>query len=289
MTAAAPTSAPMVRRVRFDWDAVDSTAWHHELPEFGAGANAVSLLMPHAEPFVIDAVRYFDDGTHEDRTAWMDQEAAHHGVHARFNRRLTAASRTARVLDRIGRWMFGRLGRRSPEFALAFAAAFEIVAFCSARWAESGLRRFFGGADPEAATIFLWHLAEEIEHKGIVHDLMADIPDARRQYRVAVFVACVVLLGFTAVGGVLLFASSGRRALNPLRWARLVGWGVSFAFVVLPVIGQSLGNDFHPDDLVDPPWMASWLREFDPATNTISRWDQAGLASPSASAFDAAA
>ncbi len=276
-----------VRRVRFDWDAVDPTDWHHELPEFGAGANAVSLLMPHAEPFVIDAVAQY--ASTPATQAWIGQERAHHGAHARFNRRLITTSRTARMLDRVAKEVFGALRRRSPEFALAFAAAFEIVAFCSARWAEAGLRRFFGGANPEAATIFLWHLAEEIEHKGLVHDVMAAVPTASRRYHGAVLAACVVLLGFTALGGVLLFATSGRSALNPLRWIRLVGWGFSFAFVVLPVVGQSMTSGFHPNDLVDPPWMAAWLREFDPATNTISRWDQAGLTPPSASALDAAA
>lgn len=85
-----------------------------------------------------------------------------------------------------------------------------------------------------------------------------------------------MLIGFTAVGGLALFATS-RYALNPMRWARLIGWGISFAFVVMPVVATSLGRGFHPNNLVDPPWMRMWLTEYDPETQTIPYWTDAGM------------
>ena len=52
------TPTPLtVRRIRFDWSETEPDRWHSSMPEFAAGANAVSLLMPHAEPFVISALR----------------------------------------------------------------------------------------------------------------------------------------------------------------------------------------------------------------------------------------
>lgn len=274
---------PTSRRLRFDWSGIDVDDWHPELPEFAAGANAISLLMPHAEPYVISAVRSaavrIDDADVCDRAhVWAAQEANHHRVHRGFNDRLTAESRVARGLDRIAAFIFARLARRSVAFGVAFAAAFEIIAFCSARWAEAGLRRLFGGADVTAASMFLWHLAEEIEHKGIAHDVFLATPGARRRYPVALAVAFVSLIGFTVVGGISLFLRR-RQALNPVRWMRLVAWGFGLAFVLLPVAAASLSRNFHPDDLVDPAWMAGWLREFDVETQTLPLWTHAGTGS----------
>ena len=48
-------------------------------------------------------------------------------------------------------------------------------------------------------------------------------------------------------------------------------------FVVMPVLSGALLRDFHPDQLVDPPWMAQWLREYDPESETLPLWTQAGL------------
>lgn len=275
MEAPSPLAA---RRVTFDWSDVGVDDWHPAMPEFAAGANAISLLMPHAEPFVISAVRRATGDTDDESgelAAWTKQEAAHFAAHRAFNSALTEHSRTARLLDRLGRRMFALLARRSAGFGLAFAAAFELVAFLSARWAEAGLRRYFGGADERAATLFLWHLAEEVEHKGVVHDALVAHPTARRRYPMAVLAAFVALIGFTVVGGLLLFCRT-RHALNPVRWFRLVSWGVSLAFVLLPGLVVSLSERFDPAELVDPPWMAAWLREYDPATRTMPLWTQAG-------------
>ena len=274
------------RRVHFDWLDHETDEWHHTMPEFGAAANAISLLMPHAEPYVISTVRTGldsiadpPDDLHESVTTWAKQEGAHFRAHRDFNHSLTARSKTARWLDRLGGWIFDRLRRRSDAFGLAFAAAFEIVAFCSARWAEAGLRRYFTGADEQSSTLFLWHLAEEIEHKGVAHDVMAAHPTAHKKYKVAVLVAFAVLIGFTIVGGLALF-SRRLYALNPVRWLRLIGWGFSFAFAVIPVLAASVSRDFHPNDLVDPPWMSQWLLEFDPVSHTLPLWTDAGLGRP---------
>ena len=272
---------PIVRRLQFTFDDNVTADWHPRLPEFASGANAISLLMPHAEPFVISAVRdavpRIDDELLVRRCeTWASQEAVHFKAHRSFNRSLAAQSSVARWLDRLGSRLFRLLRSRSVEFRLAFAAAFELIAFSSARWAEEGLQTYFDGADEDVSSLFLWHLAEEIEHKGIAHDVLATTSGARRKYPVAVVTAFVVLIGFTVVGGITLFLSR-REATNPLRWLRLIGWGFSLAFVLLPILAVSMTRGFHPRQLVDPPWMKQWLLEYDPVTDTLPVWSQAGV------------
>jgi len=281
-----------VRRLTFDWTDVDPDGWHTPLPEFGAAANALSLLFPHGEAYVISVVRAAlaeledpDPALVDSVRSWAEQEAAHLRAHKQFNDSLTAVSRMARVLDRAGKRMFSMLKGRSAAFGLAYAAAFEVIAFCSARWAEEGLRSYFGGAEERAASLFLWHLAEEIEHKGIPHDVLVRHERARMKYRYALPAAFVTLIGFTVVGGLLMFMRKPH-ALNPMRWARLIGWGISYAFVVMPVAAQSLSASFHPSQLVDPPWMAQWLSEFDSETKTLPLWTDAGLGAKAASTVD---
>lgn len=278
---------PHVRRVQFAWPDNQTQDWHYSMPEFGAGANAISLLMTYAEPYGVGQLRKglaeidADDELSERAHGLMSQEMSHLRAHKAFNKALIAESRTARVLDRFGKWIFGRLAKRSVAFGVAFAAAFEIVAFASARWAEAGLRQYFAGADEQSATLFLWHLAEEIEHKGIAHDVLLAHPEATKKYKFVLPVAFAVLIGFTAIGGLSLFAFS-RHVLNPIRWARLIGWGISFAFVVMPVASSSLAKDFHPSQLTDPPWMKMWLSEYDEATQTMPLWTDAGLGTSAA-------
>ena len=83
--------------------------------------------------------------------------------------------------------------RRSREFSVAFAAAFETVAFTASRWVDSRADRLFRGAEAVPASLFLWHLAEEAEHKRVAFDVYRAIGGRRRTY-VGAMVASVAVL-----------------------------------------------------------------------------------------------
>jgi predicted metal-dependent hydrolase len=271
-----PASLP-IRRVRFEWaDDVDPI-WTPRTPELAIAANAVSLLMPHAEPYVVASTRaalgerlITDPALADEAQAYLTQEAQHHAQHRRFNdllvRRYPALSR----VDRATAWVFGRLRRRSTKFGLAFAAGFETVAFVSARWVDKhmGLLR---DAEPTAATMFLWHLSEEVEHKRVAHDVYQGAGGGRLRYAWAMTVAAVLLAAGAFAGSIpVLWAE--RRYFHPSAWFRLIGWSLSFIFVALPVMVVSALPGHHPDDLVDPAGLEHWLDHLDPATSTVPEW-----------------
>ena len=56
-TAAAPPAPVPVRRVRFSWPDDLDPVWTRREPDLAIAANAVSLLMPHMEPYVVASVR----------------------------------------------------------------------------------------------------------------------------------------------------------------------------------------------------------------------------------------
>ena len=266
-----------IRRVRFEWPDDLDPVWTPRTPELAIAANAVSLLMPHAEPYVVASTRaalgerlVADPELAEQAQAYVTQEAQHHAQHRRFNDVLIRRFPTLARVDRAEAWIFARLRRRSTRFGLAFAAGFETIAFVSARWVDKrmGLLR---DADPTAATMFLWHLAEEVEHKRVAFDVYRAAGGGRLRYAWAMWVAgCILAAG--AFAGSLAMLWSTRRIFSPTAWFRLIGWSLSFIFVAMPVMVVSALPGHHPDDLADPAGLEHWLDHLDPDTSTVPEY-----------------
>ena len=263
------------RRVRFEWPADVDLVWTPAVPEFAIAANAVSLLMPHAEPYVVAAVRasvdeLADPDLRADAHAYANQEAQHHAQHRRFNDLLIARYPHLARQDRLWKRVFAWLRRRDTRFGLAFAAGFEAIAFVAARWVDSHQRLIRDG-DPTATTMFLWHLAEEVEHKEVAFDIYQASGGGRVRYVWAMTVAALVM----AVGsfaGALTMLRAEHRLFSPVAHLRLASWSLSFVFAAVPVMVVSALPGSHPRNLVNPAGLDHWLDHFDPVTSTVPEW-----------------
>jgi predicted metal-dependent hydrolase len=237
------------------------------MPEVACAATAVSLLMPHVEPYVVRSVRSalsdLEDPRLQERTrAYLRQEGAHHAQHRRFNDAVCSRSGALGALDAWMARTYRYLDRRGPAFGLAYAAGFESVAFTAARWADRHHDELFAGAEPAAVDLFLWHLAEEVEHKDVAHEVFLASGGSRPRYLVGALVSLVLLGWFTLLGTLLLLASE-RRLWSPVAWFRLTRWSVGFAFEALPALVVTASPGHHPDQLADPPGLVAWLRRRD--------------------------
>ena len=276
MTALCPPApTATVRRLRFEWPDDLDPDWTPLTPELASVANAVSLLMPHAEPYVVDVVRaelpHLDEPLAEEAAAWIGQETAHHGAHHRFNRTLVARRP---ALDRVDRWAattFGWLARRSSRFGLAYAAGFETLAFTVARWVDRRSSTLFRGADPVPTTLFLWHLAEEVEHKTVAFDVHRARGGGRVSLAVGMVTAMLVTAWFTLLGTLVGMAASGR-IWRPSAHAQMAVWTFGFTFELLPALAASLVSGHHPTSMADPAWLSVWLQSYDPETRTMPEW-----------------
>ena len=271
-------SRPKARSVAFEFPDDMAVLWHPRFPEFACAANGVSLLMPYAEPQVIRAIREaaasVDDDDLADRgEGYLFQERRHHRQHRRFNDLLVAQvpslARIERWMDRTYRWLGEH---RSLRFNVAFAAGFETTAFATARWAERHSGRLFTGADPVVATLFLWHLAEEVEHKTVAYDVFEAIDGSRLRYAWATSVSAMLLVWFTFLSTVAMLTSTWR-IWRPVTHLRLLWWSLSLAFEVLPTMAASAMPGHSPADLRDPDWMLAWLARVDPETGKMPLWD----------------
>lgn len=239
-----------------------------------AAANAVSLLMPHAEPYVVASVRAAVDGLQSTDTdlaaeahAYAMQEAQHHGQHRLLNTRLVAAYPGLARVERMLRWTFARLRGRSNRFGLAFAAGFETIAFVAARWVDQH-QSLLRDADPTATTLFLWHLAEEVEHKEVAFDVYEASGGGRLRYAWATVTAALILASAAMAGTWTILAADGR-LFSPRSHLRLVGWCLSFIFTAVPIAVVSALPGHHPRDLVNPAGLDHWLDHLDTDTATV--------------------
>ena len=269
-----------VRGVRFEYPDDFRSAWQPRKPEFAFACNALSLGMPYGEPYVIASVRRaardLEDRELADQVGnYLAQEREHYRQHRRLNRLLTAQHPFLARIEKWLAWSYRFLARRrSKEFNIAFAAGFEAVAFASARWIDAHRRELFDGADPVPATLFLWHLAEEVEHKTIAFDVWQEVDGNRWRYAAAMTTSFLMLVWFILLGTIVQLAST-RRIFNPVAWIRLIKWAIGFAFEVIPTMVITALPGHHPRDLVDPVWLSTWLLEHDEETGTIPLWDAA--------------
>lgn len=264
-----------LRHRRFPYEIPDdiTPAWNPALPEFSAAANAVSLMMPYVEPFVIRAVReqlphLEASGNTELATVarlYVRQEAEHQTQHRRFNAVISRQVRGVRTMERLMAWTYRSLWRfGSDRFHLAFATASESAAYGVARWVERNHAELFSGADPSVAGLFLWHLAEEVEHKDVAYDLY----DARYRSRLplgAAMVVSVALLAAFTVMGTTIGLVQQRRLFSPVAWARLTRWAFGFMFTELPNMFAACLPGHHPSDFADPLWFELYLLDVDAA------------------------
>lgn len=102
---------------------------------------------------------------------FIAQEGHHYGVHNGFNKILYAAYPGLR---KFGKDLAAELDRQaeeaSLEYNMAWCCGFENLACYMAKFTFTKSLRWFEGADPRVRTLFLWHNAEEFEHRTACND-----------------------------------------------------------------------------------------------------------------------
>lgn len=264
-----------VRRVTFEYPDDVNPMWAPHLPEFAAAANAISLGMPYAEPLFIKAMRSTFDRIDDDLKArsetYIRQETGHHTQHKRFNDIIAARYRGIGFVQKLMAANSAWVWRRTPRFRVAYAAAGETISYGVARWTEAHLGELFDQADPVPSTLFLWHLAEEIEHKSNTYDVFEATDGSRLRYAWAALIGFLTILAFTGLGAFVQLWGE-KRLRYPITWFRLGRLALSLAFVLVPTIIVSSFPGHHPRDFTDPIYLPAWLTQYDAETGTMPLW-----------------
>ena len=239
--------------------------------------------MPFAEPYFVKSVR----------SAAAPARRRRSGRRPRTTSARSSAPRAAPPVQPTSSWpSYPRLaparGLDAPHLRLARRAP----AASASTWPSPPARRpsptrwpagprdhlgeFFAGADPVPATLYLWHLAEEVEHKSAAFDVY----EASRRLSPALRLrhdAVVLDPGLVLHAGHAGDALRRRARLPPRQLPAASHAGrFSFAFIALPTMMGSALPGHHPSSLADPIWLSAWLTHFDPETGTLPEPTGAG-------------
>lgn len=166
-----------VRRLLIDLKTPFTPDWCGGDAFLSAFFNALSMSFPVGEQFFIDAVRGgLAALPPEAQERWLTevqgfvgQEATHRHIHAQFNRHLEEQG-LVNAWEPRARKRLALLEGLDPRHALAITAANEHFTALFADWLLSHPETF-DGAEPRLRTLWLWHSAEETEHKCTAFDL----------------------------------------------------------------------------------------------------------------------
>jgi len=210
-----------VRKVELDFSAA-KVYWNPADPEYCQLLNAISSMLPDLEALLIRAVRAAipllpdsaPDGFRREVKAFVAQEGRHSKLHKRFNDVLAAdgydwlpaaTGKMSADFERI-------LTRRSLKFALAYSEGFETFGPLVSTFFFERAGVLMADWDEPTTYLWLWHFAEEYEHRTVCNYLYREVFDDY-WFRVGVFWYATVHL----------FGYSFRTALRLLRTDRARG------------------------------------------------------------------
>lgn len=167
----------VVRRLLIDLETPIERHWCGSDAFRSAFFNALSMSFPVGEQFFIDSVRNGFKALPEQKQAqykhevqgFIGQEATHRRIHALFNLHLDK-------LGLVNKWgpqaheRLKALAGTDSRHALAITAANEHFTAIFAEWMLLN-HDTLDGSEPRLKTLWLWHSAEEAEHKSTAFDL----------------------------------------------------------------------------------------------------------------------
>ena len=167
----------VVRRLLIDLQTPFARRWNGGDAFRSALFNALSMSFPVGEQFFIDAVRQGMQALPADARerlepevrGFIGQEATHRRLHALFNARLEAQGLRNTWGPRSARRV-AAMATFDPRHAVAVTAATEHLTAILADWMLTR-PAIFEGSEPRLATLWLWHSAEESEHRATAFDL----------------------------------------------------------------------------------------------------------------------
>lgn len=167
----------VVRRLLIDLEQPVARHWCRGDAFLTAWFNALSMSFPIGEQFFIDSVRNGFKALPPERQAelqaevqgFVGQEATHRRIHALFNAQIEKHGLVndwePRARDRLK-----LLEGTDPRHGLAITAANEHFTALFAEWLLSH-PQLLDGSEARLKTLWLWHSAEEAEHKCTAFDL----------------------------------------------------------------------------------------------------------------------
>lgn len=258
----------VVRRLLIDLEQPVARHWCAGDAFLTAWFNALSMSFPIGEQFFIDAVRngfkalppQAQGAMRSEVQGFVGQEATHRRIHALFNAQIEKHGLVndwePRARDRLQ-----QLEGTDPRHSLAITAANEHFTALFAEWMLSH-PHLLDNCEPRLKTLWMWHSAEEAEHKCIAFDVYQALGGSHTWRATWMRRVTVVFLTDTL-----------RQTVNNLRHDGTLWHWSTWRSAAHHLLGREgllrqtfkpwlayFGRDFHPDQQ-SSELSSNWLRD----------------------------
>ena len=265
-----------VRKVELDFSDA-KVYWNPADPEYCQLLNAISSMLPELEALLIKSVRgnverlpaSATDGFRREVKQFVAQEGRHSKMHKRFNDLLVregydwlpaAIQGMSRDFDRF-------FAEKGLKFSLAYSEGFETFGPLVSTFFFERAGVLMADWDEPTTYLWLWHFAEEYEHRTVCNYLYREVYDDY-WYRIYGFwYATFHLFGYSFRVAAKLLATDRRRGLIPggLRGAvrshrnLLKVLGRLFGFMMPKILFTTMRPGYDPAGLPPPRHTLAFL------------------------------
>lgn len=274
------------RRVDIDFGTGENKRWIPVRPDLEVFAVMLSCFLPVGEKFFIRSVQHYikridDPVLKEQAHRFVYQEAMHTKEHERLNAITRKAFPLAAKVEDIGAFLLKTVEFLFPASTLlAITCAIEHF---TAMVADTALRvqeGFSRVAEPAFSQLWLWHAAEEIEHKAVCFDVYQHVTGGGvLAYLNRIFGMLVVSLCFllAIIAGALIFKFGPKPSSNkarapqpevkpsPVKKRRFAGnnlFHILAEFVPFKLYLSYYKPNFHPWDHDNRDLLAAWKQRY---------------------------
>lgn len=252
----------VVRQIPFAFDEGIDPVWHPGRPEWSHMVNGASLAMPYLEPFLIKTVtealkQVGEAGLKADVHGFIGQEGVHYRNHRRYNEILKQSYPELAEVEAGLEADYRKFQSRSLKWRLAYTAGFETMTMGITEWLIRQRKLLFAGSDPAVASLVLWHMVEETEHKTVAWDLYRHLHRDPLARAWGLAYATWHVAWASRKGYVRMLKRDGlwRNWRSRLRlWAMVA----RFLLHTSPAMLRSLLPGYHPAGAHDPDWVKRW-------------------------------
>jgi hypothetical protein len=242
------------RKIGFPFDpAVIPRHWVNGKAVPTAMVNALHLIFPKGERFFVRSVRRYQDqispGLREQVRGFFGQEGRHAQEHERFFAIIEAhgfsVDRFLRIYEAIAYRGIERLAPDKLSLSVTVALEHYTAILAEGAFEEGELDHFH----PAVRDLLAWHAAEEIEHKAVAFDVLAEVDDSYALRMAGMALATATLIGFWALGATMLIRQERLGVREVLRqFKELRDHRSLLRTVFVRGMREYLRPDFHPWD-----------------------------------------